>query len=147
MTAIAPRSPSTVRFDPGNLAQALLDRLCGHAALAIPHRPAPKRQAAPERPRQRAEQARWVVLSGLSEAAPWGASELILLDLARCIFPDLTMTELRRELAHLERRGLAVVHGGVIGLRSAEATEEGLAVVGYSAPCPMGIARPARWSD
>ncbi|HEL4274571.1 TPA: hypothetical protein UM673_000664 [Stenotrophomonas maltophilia] len=144
MTAIATRFPSAARLDAGDLAQALLGRLRQHAAIAAPVRLAPQRQAAPDQARWRSEQVRWIVLSGLSAAAPLGAPETILLDLARCIFADLPMTELRRELAHLERRGLAVVREHGLGRRTAKATAEGLAVADYSAPCPMGIGRPLR---
>ncbi|MBN4939752.1 hypothetical protein JY409_17055 [Stenotrophomonas maltophilia] len=147
MTVIATRFLSTAGLDAGDLAQALLGRFRQYAAISAPRRPTPQRQAAPDQARMRSEQVRWIVLSGLSAAAPFGASEAILLDVARCIFADLSLTELRRELAHLERRRLAVVRERGVVRRTAEATAEGLAVVGYSIPCPMGIARPVRWSN
>ncbi len=144
MTAIATRFPSATRLDAGDLAQALLGRLRKNATIAAPRRAASQRQAAPDQARMRSEQVRWIALSGLLAAAPLGASEAILLDLARCIFADLPMIELRRELAHLERRGLAVVRERGAGRWTAKATAEGLAVADYSAPCPMGIGRPLR---
>ncbi|HIE5098587.1 TPA: hypothetical protein ACXNC8_004674, partial [Stenotrophomonas maltophilia] len=122
MTAIATRFPSTARLDAGDLAQALLGRLRQNVAIAAPVRLAPQWQVAPDQARMRSEQVRWIVLSGLSAAAPLGASEAILLDLACCIFADLPIAELRRELAHLELRGLAVVRERGAGRWTAKAT-------------------------
>ena len=54
--------------------------------------------------RVRRESLRWSLLVALNKTRPYTASETLLLDVSRAIYPDTTPLELRRELDYLADR-------------------------------------------
>lgn len=90
------------------------------------------------------ESLRWVLLSALWHARPYGANEHILLMTARDLMLRSTADQIRTELHSLQARGLVHV-GKQQPLWWAELTAQGEAVVDYRAEAPSDVARPARW--
>lgn len=54
--------------------------------------------------RVRRESLRWSLLVALNKTRPYTASETLLLEVSRAIYPDTTQLELRRELDYLADR-------------------------------------------
>lgn len=87
---------------------------------------------------------RWVILSALWHARPYGTTEAVIMGACRDIPLRVTADQVRAELKSLAKRGLVdLIDGGPIW--SAEITPDGEAVVDYRADCPPDIARPPRW--
>lgn len=94
----------------------------------------------------RREHIRWIVLLALNNARPVGASDRLLLSVARAEYPDITLIELRRELDYLADRKLVELrlpHDG--GEWRAGLTRYGVDVVEYTVNCEPGIARPEKY--
>lgn len=90
------------------------------------------------------EYLRWVILSALWHARPYGTTEAVIMGACRDIPLWVTADQVRAELKSLAKRGLVdLVDDAPIW--SAELTPEGEAVVDYRADCPPDIARPPRW--
>lgn len=90
------------------------------------------------------EYLRWVILSALWHARPYGTVETVIMGACRDIPLRVTTDQLRAEMVSLKKRGLIGLddHGPVW---SADLTPEGEALVDYRAECPADIARPPRW--
>ena len=87
---------------------------------------------------------RWVILSALWHARPYGALENVILGACRDIPLRVTTDQVRAELRSLQKRGLLELQSdGPIW--SAELSAAGEALVDYRADCPADIARPQRW--
>ena len=86
--------------------------------------------------RVRRESLRWSLLVALNKTRPYTASETLLLDVSRAIYPDTTPLELRRELDYLADRKMV------------DLTRLGVDLVEYTVECGPGIARPEKyWSE
>lgn len=90
------------------------------------------------------EHLRWILLSALWYARPYGCNEHVLTRTAQDIPLRVTPDLVRRELHYLEGRGLVMVDKES-QLWGAEITADGEDVVDYRADCPAGIARPRKW--
>ncbi len=90
------------------------------------------------------ETLRWVLLSALWHARPYGTTEYVLLMTARDIPLRVTTDQIRAELASLCKRGYVDL-GRDSPVWTAELSPEGEALVDYRAECPRDIARPPRW--
>ena len=90
--------------------------------------------------RVRRESLRWSLLVALNKTRPYTASETLLLDVSRAIYPDTTSLELRRELDYLADRKMVDLEKKPSGL--------GVDLVEYTVECGPGIARPEKyWSE
>ena len=94
--------------------------------------------------RVRRESLRWSLLVALNKTRPYTASETLLLEVSRAIYPDTTQLELRRELdckmVELEKRPS--------GDWFADLSRLGVDIVEYTVECGPGIARPEKyWSE
>lgn len=91
------------------------------------------------------ETLRWILLSALWYARPYGTSEHVLLrtaqDIPLIVNPDLV----RREMNSLESRGLIAIERDKSPLWHAKITALGEDVVEYREDAPKGIARPPKW--
>ncbi len=90
------------------------------------------------------EYLRWVILSALWHARPYGTLETVIMGACRDIPLRVTTDQLRAEMVSLRKRGLISVDDRA-AVWSAEITPEGEALVDYRAECPPDIARPPRW--
>lgn len=98
--------------------------------------------------RLRREALRWTLLVALNKTRPYAASEQLLLEVARAIYPDVTALELRQELDYLYDRKLIDLNKQPHGVWLSDLTRLGVDIVEYTAHCEPGIARPAKyWSD
>lgn len=98
--------------------------------------------------RVRRESLRWSLLVALNKTRPYTASEVLLLDIARAIYPDATALELRRELDYLADRKMLELSKQPSGDWFADLTRLGVDIVEYTVECGPGIARPAKyWSE
>ena len=93
----------------------------------------------------RREELRWIILLSLYAAQPVGASEAIIRNACDPCIPDLTITEMRRELDYLSERGLIAFLDKSRLLWFAKINRYGIDVVEYTLPCDPGIARPKKW--
>ena len=90
------------------------------------------------------ETLRWVLVTALWYARPYGALESLLLSCAHDIPLRVTAHTVRQELAWLEDHALVKIdRAGPIW--SAALTARGLGVYDYREDAPKGLARPARW--
>lgn len=90
------------------------------------------------------ETLRWVLLTALWHARPYGALETLLAACAADVGLAATSDEARRELGWLESHGLAgLERAGPVW--SARITALGEDVYEYRADAPSGLARPPRW--
>jgi hypothetical protein len=90
------------------------------------------------------ESLRWVLLTALWHARPYGANEMLLTACAADIPLPATAAGIRRELGWLESHGLARVdRAGPVW--AASLTAMGEDVYEYRAEAPAGLARPPRW--
>lgn len=90
------------------------------------------------------ETLRWIMLSALWYARPYGTSEHVLLRTAHDIPLRVTPDMIRRELGYLKGKALITIDENQ-PLWHAEITAEGEDVVDFRAPVPPGIARPPKW--
>ncbi|WBW59811.1 hypothetical protein [Klebsiella electrica] len=98
--------------------------------------------------RIRRESLRWSLMVALNKARPYTSSEVLLLDIARAIYPDTTALELRRELDYLADRRMVDVTRQPSGSWFADLTRLGVDVVEYTVECGPGISRPEKyWSE
>ncbi|MBS9433857.1 MULTISPECIES: hypothetical protein [Photorhabdus] len=98
--------------------------------------------------RVRRESLRWSLLVALNKTRPYTASETLLLDISRAIYPDVTALELRKELDYLADRKLIDLNKQPSGSWFADLTRIGVDVVEYTIECGLGIARPEKyWSE
>ena len=91
------------------------------------------------------ETLRWVLLTALWHARPYGASEHVLLLAVNDAGLRATAAEVRAELDWLARHGLAEVGRQARPLWEAAITAAGMAVYDYREAAPAGMARPPRW--
>lgn len=90
------------------------------------------------------ETLRWVLLTALWHARPYGALETLLTACAHDIPVRASAADVRRELGWLKAHGLVTIdERGPVW--SAELTAHGMDVYEYRADAPAGIARPPRW--
>lgn len=87
---------------------------------------------------------RWVILSALSRAEPYGANEHVIARTVQDIPLRGTSDVVRRELAYLE--GHTLVQVEKTGIWAAKLTAKGSDFVDYRAEDIAGIARPPQWS-
>ncbi|TDB47732.1 MULTISPECIES: hypothetical protein [Photorhabdus] len=98
--------------------------------------------------RVRRESLRWSLLVALNKTRPYTASETLLLDISRAIYPDVTALELRKELDYLADSKLIDLNKQPSGSWFADLTRIGVDVVEYTVECGLGIARPEKyWSE
>ena len=98
--------------------------------------------------RVRRESLRWSLLVALNKNRPYTASETLLLDVSRAIYPDTTPLELRRELDYLADRKMVDLEKKPSGDWFADLTRLGVDLVEYTVECGPGIARPEKyWSE
>ena len=100
--------------------------------------------AAIDTARAERETLRWVILTALWHARPYGTSESVLLTCAHDIPVYATADLIRRELGWLENHGMARVDRKGT-LWTAALTAHGEDVYDYRADAPAGLARPPRW--
>jgi hypothetical protein len=92
----------------------------------------------------RREEMRWNILRALYAAQPMGTSEAIVKTALIEIVPDVTILDIRRELAYLCERGLADIEKNR-PVWFAKITWHGVDCVEYTVDCFPGIARPEKW--
>lgn len=100
--------------------------------------------AAIDMARAERETLRWVLLTALWHARPYGTTEGVLLATAHDIPLRVTYADVRAELGWLAEHGLARIHRER-PVWEAEITASGLAVYEHRADAPAGLARPPRW--
>jgi len=88
---------------------------------------------------------RWNIMRCLDHARPAGASEQIIVETMRVLYPDVTPLEVRRELSYLDERVLVEVEVEPIGYWRAQLTRHGVDVVEYTVDCQPGVARPPKY--
>ena len=93
----------------------------------------------------RRETMRWIVLLTLSNAAPIGAYEELVLSTIQAMFPDATALEIRRTLDYLSDRELVKLVKEPAGRWFADLTRFGTDVVEYTIDVDPGIARPVKY--
>lgn len=97
-----------------------------------------------EQGRAERETLRWVLLTALWHARPYGCSELVLWRTAGDIPLRVTLTDVRVNLDYLGKRGLVEIDQSGATWH-AQLTALGEDVYDYRAECPAGVARPPRW--
>lgn len=90
------------------------------------------------------ETLRWVLMTALWHARPYGALETLLVACAHDIPVRASAADVRRELGWLNAHGLADVREDA-PVWWAQLTALGLDVYEYRAAAPAGLARPPRW--
>jgi hypothetical protein len=96
--------------------------------------------------RFRREFTRWLILLTLNNARPEGTTESLILSVIRGEFPDVTASEIRRELDYLKDRALVSVRVPPDGSAWwCELTRTGVDVAEYTVDVEPGIARPAKY--
>ncbi|MEW5763701.1 MAG: cytoplasmic protein [Acidobacteriota bacterium] len=90
------------------------------------------------------EEIRWRLLRALDAGRPLPVLESLLLRICQDVDLPATPSQVRRELAYLEIRGLVRIHGKLGPTWRAELTRDGVDVVEYAVACESGIARPPR---
>lgn len=93
----------------------------------------------------RRETMRWVVLLTLSNAAPIGAYEELVLSTVQAMYLDATALEVRRTLDYLADRALIKLVKEPGGRWFSDLTRDGTDVVEYTVDCDAGIARPVKY--
>ncbi|MEW5790020.1 MAG: cytoplasmic protein [Pseudomonadota bacterium] len=91
------------------------------------------------------EALRWIMLTALWHARPYGTTESVLLACAHEIPIYATADLVRRELGWLESHGLAEIERDKSPVWAARLTANGEDVYDYRADAPAGLARPPRW--
>ena len=90
------------------------------------------------------ETLRWIILSALWYARPFGTGEHVLLRTAHDIPLRVTSDMVRNALGYLKGKGLVTISENQPRWH-AEITAEGEDVVDYRADAPVGVARPPKW--
>lgn len=90
------------------------------------------------------ETLRWVLLSSLWHARPYGCTEYVLMRAAQDVPLRATTDMVRSELDSLAMNGLAQINQDQ-PIWWAKLTARGEAVVEYREPAPAGVARPPKW--
>lgn len=93
----------------------------------------------------RRESMRWSLILTLNNARPIGAHEQLVVQTVQGIYPDATLTEVRRELEYLEDRKLVEIERDPSGFWRAKLNHYGVDVAEYTVPCFPGIARPEKY--
>lgn len=93
----------------------------------------------------RRESMRWNLILTLNHARPVGAHEQLVKQTLQGVYPDVTLTELRRELDYLEDRSLIDVERDPIGAWRAKLTHYGVDLAEYTVECCPGIARAEKY--
>lgn len=101
--------------------------------------------AAIDMARAEREALRWLMLTALWHARPYGTREDVLLSCAHEIPIYATADLVRRELGWLESHGLASIARHASPIWAAKLTALGEDVYEYRADAPAGLARPPRW--
>lgn len=91
------------------------------------------------------ETLRWVLLTALWHARPYGTTEHVLCLAAQDAGLRATSAEVRAELDWLARHGLADLERRERPLWETQITAHGMAVYEYREDAPAGMARPPRW--
>lgn len=91
------------------------------------------------------EALRWIMLTALWHARPYGTTETVLLSCAHEIPIYATSDLVRRELGWLASHGLAEIERDKSPVWAARLTAHGEDVYDYRAGAPAGLARPPRW--
>ncbi|TXF11914.1 cytoplasmic protein [Pelomicrobium methylotrophicum] len=91
------------------------------------------------------EALRWLLLTALWHARPYGTTESVLLACAHEIPIYATADLIRKELGWLESHGLVKIERERSPFWSAQLTALGEDVYDYRADAPAGLARPPRW--
>lgn len=94
--------------------------------------------------RAQRETLRWVLLTALWHARPYGALEDLLVRCAADVGLAATSDGVRRELGWLAEHGLVRLAQDA-PVWDASLTARGLDVYEYRADAPAGLARPPRW--
>ena len=87
---------------------------------------------------------RWTILRTVMVGGHPGATDRMILDVARAEYLAVTRRELRDEIAYLEARKLLAVERSEVQAWRATLTRDGRDVVDYTVGCEPGIARPPR---
>lgn len=95
--------------------------------------------------KSRRESMRWHLLNALDKARPIGALDILLLDIIRCIYADVTNNELHAQLDYLHSHHFVELEKRPDGHWHAKLNHNGIDVVEYTIDCPVGIARPAKY--
>ncbi|PIQ25402.1 cytoplasmic protein [bacterium (Candidatus Blackallbacteria) CG13_big_fil_rev_8_21_14_2_50_49_14] len=90
------------------------------------------------------ETLRWIILSALWHARPYGCSEYLILRTAQDVPLRVTQDQVRQEMHYLKGRHLIEVNDNQ-PLWHATITPDGEDLVDYRSDCPAGIARPPKW--
>mgnify|MGYP003600740869 FL=1 len=93
----------------------------------------------------RRENMRWLLLNALNNARPLGAMDVLVLTVVQAIYPDATANELHAQLAYLENKELVNINRKPDGHWHSLLNSNGTDVVEYTADCPAGIVRPAKY--
>lgn len=93
----------------------------------------------------RRESMRWSLILTLNNARPIGAHEQLVLQTVQGVYPDATLTEVRRELEYLHDRKLIEVERDPAGAWRAKLTHYGVDLAEYTVECFPGIARPEKY--
>jgi hypothetical protein len=101
--------------------------------------------AAIDMARAEREALRWLMLTALWHARPYGTREDVLLSCAHEIPIYATADLIRRELGWMESHGLATLVREASPIWAAKLTALGEDVYEYRAAAPAGLARPPRW--
>ncbi|MDO5625024.1 MAG: hypothetical protein Q4G71_10070 [Pseudomonadota bacterium] len=88
---------------------------------------------------------RWRILRVLYGGSPWPVGEGLLHAALDDAALRVSPAALRKELDYLERKGLLTVHQREEAVWLAALTSDGTDVAEYTAACPPGIKRPAKW--
>jgi hypothetical protein len=100
--------------------------------------------AALDHARAERETLRWMLVTALWHARPYGTSETVLLTCAHDIPLCATADMVRKELGWLANHGLVKIDRSG-PLWGASLTAQGEDVYDYRAEAPAGLARPPRW--
>jgi hypothetical protein len=91
------------------------------------------------------EEARWRILRVVDAGRPVPVSEQIVWRVLGDIKLNLSLTQVRRELAYLRDLRLLKIEGEDAETWMARLTAAGVDVVEYNAKCPAGVARPRKY--
>ncbi|TBV76864.1 hypothetical protein [Pseudoxanthomonas winnipegensis] len=95
--------------------------------------------------KHRREETRWRILRILDAGRPWPVSEGLIMAALEDIELAPTVTELRKHVKYLRDKALVDILGEDLPTWNISLTANGTDVVEYSAPCPAGIRRPAKF--
>jgi hypothetical protein len=87
---------------------------------------------------------RWIIITALWHARPYGCHERIILRAAQDMPLQITTDQLRQEMDYVEESGFCKIDKNG-ELWHAKITPKGTDLVDYREDCPKGIARPPKW--